>query len=61
MNETRAFLLCDDESVDYYVARIVRSEEQVKPELWKLGSAQTLPVSDTKHWIRDYSDRGDQT
>jgi hypothetical protein len=51
--ETRTFLLCDDESADYYVARICRTEAEVKPELWNLGSAETLPVSDTKRWIRD--------
>ena len=55
MKEYRTFLLCDDESPDYFVTRITRAQDEVKPELWRLGSAEHLVIGNTQRWIRDYS------
>jgi len=40
--EKRIFLLCDDKSEQLFVGRIVRTANQVTPELWELNVGDYL-------------------
>ena len=44
--EKRTFLICDDNSENFFVSRFTRTEDQVKPELWALEIGNFLPGSE---------------
>tara|TARA_Y100001937_G_C7065464_1_gene305821 strand:- start:96 stop:266 length:171 start_codon:yes stop_codon:yes gene_type:complete len=48
----KMFYLCDDEHENYYVARIYRSDDEIKSELRNLKVGEILEISKTKHFIR---------
>ena len=35
-DETRVFQICEDRSENYFVGRMTRRQDEVKPELWNL-------------------------
>jgi hypothetical protein len=52
MPDTRTFLMFDDTSHNFYVGRITRSQDQIKPELWNLEIGQCLTTSPTTGFQR---------
>ncbi len=48
----KMFYLCDDESENYFVARIYRSDDEIKDELKNLKVGEFHQISKTKHFIR---------
>ena len=50
--ERRTFLLCDDRHPDYFVARMTRAEDEVKPEIWAIPLGGYLPVDEFRGWSR---------
>ena len=48
----KMFYLCDDESENYFVARIYRSDDEIKDELKNLKVGEVYQISKTKHFIR---------
>jgi len=48
----KMFYLCDDESEDYFVARIYRSDNEIKDELKNLKVGEVHQISKTRHFIR---------
>tara|TARA_R110000803_G_scaffold182509_2_gene244861 strand:+ start:147 stop:323 length:177 start_codon:yes stop_codon:yes gene_type:complete len=41
--EKRTFLICDDDSENFFVGRFTRQRGEVKPELWSLKIGQFIP------------------
>ena len=41
--QTRTFLICDDNSENFFIGRFTRTENEVKPELWNLPIGDFLP------------------
>jgi len=51
--ETRTFYICDDDSDQLYVAKIVRKQDEVKPELWYLKIGDTYePEGSSQYFMR---------
>ena len=48
----KMFYLCDDESENYFVARIYRSDDEIKDELKNLKVGEVHQISKTKHFVR---------
>ena len=48
----KMFYLCDDESENYFVARIYRSDDEIKDELKNLKVGEIHQLSETKHFVR---------
>ena len=48
----KMFYLCDDESENYFVARIYRSDDEIKDELKNLKVGEILEISETRHFLR---------
>ena len=48
----KMFYLCDDESENYFIARIYRSDDEIKDELKNLKVGEVHQISKTKHFIR---------
>ena len=49
MIETRIYLLTNDLSENYFTGRIVRTEDQILPELWNLKVGDSLPAKENPH------------
>jgi hypothetical protein len=41
--EKRTFLICDDDSENFFVGRFTRQQDEVRPELWRLEVGQFTP------------------
>ena len=48
----KLFYICDDESENYYVGRIYRSDNEIKDELKNLKVGEILEISETRHFLR---------
>jgi len=48
----KMFYLCDDKSENYFVARIYRSDDEIKDELKNLKVGEIHQISKTKHFVR---------
>ena len=43
--EKRTFLMFNDEHPDFYTGRIIRTEGEVKPEIWTLRVGDTMVIT----------------
>lgn len=55
MTETRTFLMCDDDSPDFFVGRITRTQKEIIPELWNLpiGNYLNSTKRPNRSWLRE--------
>ena len=50
--ETRTFLMIDDDNENYFVGRVTRSKNEIKPELWNLGIGCFLDTGNGRGFMR---------
>ena len=51
--EFRTFLITDDKAESYFVGRITRPQDQVKPEVWRLNIGDCLKLTESRSLIRE--------